>query len=802
MSKKRKANISEEGNRELSISKAKKISKRKTQLTEKSDLKMSAQTVHTNKCLSKVTAAGINQEYKGNTEREHLALNLDTSSLEDGTKASFQKKDTVFLPPSQGEKLVPVFKKPTKPLSERCDRTFGKTTTVWTEQHVDRNVFDMTEGAVQKTGASEGPHPTPLLETKVEDPKDKAVPCEKPSERLNVQTQDQIGIKRLNNDVLETGLLDSSQGLERESNLQTNISEKKTPEKPNSFFMCTPDNESVNNLEKRQLSLKSFICPFVDQRNFILAQERIIDSSKNIQNEEEHPSRVDMGTEQKVIQAILGADGIKEANCLQNGSRTDVGSVECMAIGSQKQSNFLCTSSVAREGNFNSRETNQFLPYKSEKPEEKNIYKSTEIFEPRNRKHTSMAGEIVIDQHKVQTDSKPVVQSGGDRTAEQNSSCGRETFVGKEHHVGQDISGKDLPNLQSVQNYLEKEIDLYEQNCKQIIATSNQFFPEPAGDIQSESRKKLMKGVSCAEKRWGIKETEMRTTLGKNTIATLDPNIPILPTQQHKENGENLLCSIKQLEFNICDLRPGLEAMSEKKMIKQTLANILMTETKTIRSVSFFTNDSFKDSIVTCEENKNKLKSSLSSEDILPVLVRVSDTTEESKTDSEAQSTLLSSKADSNLSAPSVLDTVAQISTSYTDTLALDLEFLPDSELQGISESNNLECSPHKDKIEQRATGEQSRTKTSHPSIGIIQSNSARDEVICNPSRQEDATDVVCGLIKELSNLNRLIMNVHRDLDSFKRLKLRRNRQPGKLLSHNVNNITNTRCTGGKKRDL
>ncbi|KAM6469982.1 break repair meiotic recombinase recruitment factor 1 isoform 2-T2 [Liasis olivaceus] len=94
--------------------------------------------------------------------------------------------------------------------------------------------------------------------------------------------------------------------------------------------------------------------------------------------------------------------------------------------------------------------------------------------------------------------------------------------------------------------------------------------------------------------------------------------------------------------------------------------------------------------------------------------------------------------------------------------------------------------------------------KTPPPDSTKIYANNVRDETkkICDPSKQEDATDVVYGLIKELSNLNRLIMSTHRDLDSFKRLKSRRSRQHGKLLSHNMNNMTSMVCAVKKKREL
>ncbi|XP_030877622.1 uncharacterized protein C19orf57-like isoform X2 [Leptonychotes weddellii] len=50
----------------------------------------------------------------------------------------------------------------------------------------------------------------------------------------------------------------------------------------------------------------------------------------------------------------------------------------------------------------------------------------------------------------------------------------------------------------------------------------------------------------------------------------------------------------------------------------------------------------------------------------------------------------------------------------------------------------------------------------------------------CEAARMEDATDTVHGLVVELSNLNRLIMSAHRDLEAFKRISYRKARLAGK----------------------
>ncbi|OPJ77659.1 hypothetical protein AV530_012293 [Patagioenas fasciata monilis] len=46
------------------------------------------------------------------------------------------------------------------------------------------------------------------------------------------------------------------------------------------------------------------------------------------------------------------------------------------------------------------------------------------------------------------------------------------------------------------------------------------------------------------------------------------------------------------------------------------------------------------------------------------------------------------------------------------------------------------------------------------------------------PPHREDATAVICGLILELSNLNRLAMSTHRGLEMLRRPKPRQSRRP------------------------
>ncbi|XP_072347222.1 uncharacterized protein [Scyliorhinus torazame] len=63
---------------------------------------------------------------------------------------------------------------------------------------------------------------------------------------------------------------------------------------------------------------------------------------------------------------------------------------------------------------------------------------------------------------------------------------------------------------------------------------------------------------------------------------------------------------------------------------------------------------------------------------------------------------------------------------------------------------------------------------------------------------EEDATHVVCGLINELSKINRAIMFTHRELESMRRNKNRRGRPVGRHISRGATNVTYS----AKRKDL
>uniref|UniRef100_A0A8C9DDJ9 Break repair meiotic recombinase recruitment factor 1 n=1 Tax=Prolemur simus TaxID=1328070 RepID=A0A8C9DDJ9_PROSS len=122
---------------------------------------------------------------------------------------------------------------------------------------------------------------------------------------------------------------------------------------------------------------------------------------------------------------------------------------------------------------------------------------------------------------------------------------------------------------------------------------------------------------------------------------------------------------------------------------------------------------------------------------------------------------------------------------TWGNSLAVELDFLPDSQIQEALDASDFEspaeqlfpagsrlgpCWPGPNPC---SKGDPIEVAKAQPSTHVgIQAREA--------SGMEDATDVVRGLVVELSNLNRLIMSAHRDLEAFKRLSYRKAKPAGK----------------------
>ncbi|XP_066203657.1 break repair meiotic recombinase recruitment factor 1 [Saccopteryx leptura] len=113
----------------------------------------------------------------------------------------------------------------------------------------------------------------------------------------------------------------------------------------------------------------------------------------------------------------------------------------------------------------------------------------------------------------------------------------------------------------------------------------------------------------------------------------------------------------------------------------------------------------------------------------------------------------------------------------------VELDFLPDSQIQEALEAPNFEAPceqlfPAGSGVDPCWPG--TSLGTDGGPLTKVQSSTHNRIKPCEACRMEDATDTVHGLIVELSNLNRLIMNAHRDLEAVKRLYYRKAKPAGK----------------------
>ncbi|XP_036158700.1 uncharacterized protein C19orf57 homolog [Myotis myotis] len=116
------------------------------------------------------------------------------------------------------------------------------------------------------------------------------------------------------------------------------------------------------------------------------------------------------------------------------------------------------------------------------------------------------------------------------------------------------------------------------------------------------------------------------------------------------------------------------------------------------------------------------------------------------------------------------------------DQAALELDFLPDSQIQDALEALNFEAPPEQFPAGSGVGPCWPGTSLSTEGGPLIESQPSTHKGIKprEATRMEDATGTMRGLIIELSNLNRLIMNAHRDLEAFKRLNYRKAKPAGK----------------------
>ncbi|KAF7465387.1 uncharacterized protein GHT09_004132 [Marmota monax] len=118
----------------------------------------------------------------------------------------------------------------------------------------------------------------------------------------------------------------------------------------------------------------------------------------------------------------------------------------------------------------------------------------------------------------------------------------------------------------------------------------------------------------------------------------------------------------------------------------------------------------------------------------------------------------------------------------------LELGFLPDSQIREALEGAGFEAPPEQVSPAGSESGlcwpdPSPRARVDLVMVAQVQPRPGVGVQAPEAPRMEDATGTVQGLVVELSNLNRLIMSAHRDLEAFRRLHSRKAKPPGKAPS-------------------
>ncbi|KAM4889227.1 break repair meiotic recombinase recruitment factor 1 [Thomomys bottae] len=133
---------------------------------------------------------------------------------------------------------------------------------------------------------------------------------------------------------------------------------------------------------------------------------------------------------------------------------------------------------------------------------------------------------------------------------------------------------------------------------------------------------------------------------------------------------------------------------------------------------------------------------------------------------------------------PSQLSQGSASQASWPESPTMELDFLLDSQIQDALDANDVELPAGQGFPAGTAAGLPGPGPSPCATLGDPVTTEAQPRPVGGPqvpeTLMEDATDTVRGLVVELSNLNRLIMSTHRDLEACKRLSLRKGKTPHK----------------------
>ncbi|XP_037743615.2 uncharacterized protein LOC119564786 isoform X2 [Chelonia mydas] len=415
-------------------------------------------------------------------------------------------------------------------------------------------------------------------------------------------------------------------------------------------------------------------------------------------------------------------------------------------ITTDKEKNNSCTRGRGEEQSGSDKGAEQNSPFKDGKAAEQNsLHSSGKIAEHSNlcsagkiadrssskssvkatqQSSPCISAEVVVEQKgncKVTEKSSP--QSSG-RVLEQKSlQSGKVAEQSSPHNSGRvsekissdkdrDIFGKDfLSSTQSMIVDLKMDVEVTESKSIQAIEPISLFCLQTEGRGHSEcSNTSLQPAFYTGESDTGKEEAEKKSETSVGTKEESDLNASTLlidnsficennqedyiTLEWWKENGnEKVRPDRKQSPVSICDARPNLLE------VKQSNTEIVPEAGIKSSPLSFGLplNVKNNEEMVICEKNKMDpvpMENCLSPIDVLEQLEREKVILNHKReTDANSGGWKSLSAADTGLpsGALRVPSPVDQTCSPWEDALSLDLELLPDNQLQSVLEDNRIE---------------------------------------------------------------------------------------------------------------
>ncbi|XP_068778802.1 break repair meiotic recombinase recruitment factor 1 [Struthio camelus] len=816
---KRKNDQRSGGDSKCSVSKMKRL-REDPEVTEGLDLTGQTQIMDS-EGKSKPTAGGAEErEEKDPGSTESLEANSQASSNDEGEKTAAERSQakqftSISLSQKSAGKFVPVFTRPKEALAEKRKRNNGVAPRSRTEQEIivcNTQNMDISleqkpsEAVTQKAKSqAEASEQANLIVVKMEEDHSVATPERQRSlcEELD-KPQTCLRMKNISNNPENDLVLPEQQGEGTASRLQDDPCEKTSLIEAASVFPDIPE-KSIGNCQDRSFSAEL-------PHNKGLLCESVVNA------------------EQNKTEAVSDSWVKEESSEDVNGEQQSVTDTEGKNETAENVTESLLKNPVtAKENNSRAQETAEKQSRGGRAARQSSPGGDGNAAQPSDRGSGGNAAEP-----REPLGSGDVLNAGSGAERGSPPCAGRDGEHGRsDSHASGRVSGGCTPAVE-----LKMEVDLSESENAHAPSTVSPVCPEAESMSHLESCNTLLHTMSYkGEADRGREEAEEAgiLSLGTSSVSEPDSTVSIhgdsvrkrkqedLPEEQ-KENGSEKVRPSKE-HSRLSTGEPNLNRLGEKlpnTEIPPGKIQILEAEGKPTPCSLQLDGENAKETALTGKTMEPiPTESTHPPSRVLAQLEKGAMASHSDKADANSDDRKFLSAADKNLPGGIPADTSPEDKTCSTggDELSLELELLPDSDLQAVLKDSSLKFPPQQpfsadNKQESSAPESQpcAERGQSHlekavlvPNIngpGKLQPSAEVMEGIYDPSQKEDATDVVCGLIAELSNLNRLIMSAHRDLESLKRLKYRKSRRSGKFPPHPPRGAPTGLNTGKKWKDM